>query len=508
MKKECFWGEIKIPKDILVFDTTLRDGEQSPGVSLTPEEKLNIARQLDKLGVDTIEAGFPITSRGELEGVRLIAKAGLSAEICALARTVQKDIDAALDCDVGAVHTFIATSDVHLKYKLKMSREEVIRKAVEAVEYAKGHGVVVEFSAEDATRSDLEYLKRVYGAVVEAGADRLNIPDTVGIMVPQRMYKLVSEVVSSVDRPVSVHCHNDLGMAVANSIVGLEAGAAQVHATINGLGERAGNAALEEVVMALYSIYGKRTKIKTELLYETSRLVSKLTGIMVQPNKAIVGDNAFAHESGIHTHGIIAMPLTYEPISPELVGRKRRLVSGKHAGLHGIKAELEDMEIRPNEGQLHEIVNRVKELGDKGKSVTDADLWAVSMAVMGEVVKEKKVIDFADLAVVTGTKVIPTASIKLIVDGKEFIASGTGVGPVDASLRAIQNLTDNLVNVKLKEYRLEALTGGSDAVAEVLIKVEDKDGNIVSSRSAREDIVLASVEAMINGINKILLKRK
>jgi hypothetical protein len=297
-------------------------------------------------------------------------------------------------------------------------------------------------------------------------------------------------------------------MAVANSIVGLEAGAAQVHATINGLGERAGNAALEEVVMALYSIYGRRTKIKTELLYETSRLVSKLTGIVVQPNKAIVGDNAFAHESGIHTHGIITMPLTYEPISPELVGRKRRLVSGKHAGLHGIKAELEDMGIRPNEGQLHEIVNRVKELGDKGKSVTDADLWALSMAVMGEVVKEKKIVDFADLAVVTGTKVIPTASIKLIVDGKEFIASGTGVGPVDASLRAIQNITDNLVNVKLKEYRLEALTGGSDAVAEVLIKVEDKDGNIVSSRSAREDIVLASVEAMINGINKILLRRK
>ncbi|MEM4297228.1 MAG: 2-isopropylmalate synthase, partial [Nitrososphaerota archaeon] len=296
---------------VKIFDTTLRDGEQTPGVSLTPEEKLEIARQLDRLGVDIIEAGFPVVSKGEAEAVKLIAKAGLNAVICSLARVEKADIDVALSCDVQEIHTFIATSDIHLNYKLKLSREDALRKAVEGVEYAKCHGVRVEFSAEDATRSDVEFLKRVFKEVCDAGADRIDIPDTVGVCTPERMMKLVREVRSVCNVPISVHCHNDFGLAVANSLAAVEAGASEVHVTVNGLGERAGNAALEEVVMGLHQLYGKRTNIKTQLIYETSLLVSKLTGIRVQPNKAIVGDNAFGHESGIHTHGVLSLPLTY-----------------------------------------------------------------------------------------------------------------------------------------------------------------------------------------------------
>jgi 2-isopropylmalate synthase len=276
---------------------------------------------------------------------------------------------------------------------------------------------------------------------------------------------------------------------------------------VNGLGERAGNASLEEVVMGLHHIYKKKTEINTRLLYETSRQVSRLTGVIIQPNKAIVGENAFAHESGIHTRGVTVKPLTFEPFNPEIVGRRRRLAAGKLAGKHGIKAELLESGIHPTELQLKEIVSRVKELGDKGKMVTDADLYAISRAVIGEIVEER-IVELSDFAVTTGIRVIPTASVKLLLDGKEYIAAETGVGPVDAAMKAIQKITNQLANVRLTEYRLEALTGGSDAVAEVIIKVEDKEGNIVSARGAREDIVMASVEAMINGLNKLLLKRR
>jgi isopropylmalate/citramalate/homocitrate synthase-like protein len=493
---------------VRIFDTTLRDGEQTPGVQLTPEEKLTIARQLDNLGVDVIEAGFPITSPGEIEAVKLIAKDKLKAEICALARSLKGDIDAALSCDVDSVHLFIATSDLHLQHKLKMTREQALQKALEAIDYVKAHGVTIEFSAEDATRTDIEYLKRFYTAVTEAGAHRINIADTVGVMTPKKMYRLVSEIKSVIDKPISVHCHNDFGMAVANSLAGIEAGAEQVHVTVNGLGERAGNAALEEVVANLRFLYGIKTNIKSELIYETSQLVSRLTGVIIQPNKAIVGENAFAHESGIHTHGVISLPLTYEPISPEAVGRRRKLVAGKHAGAHGVKAELEDMGLRPSDDQLAEILRRVKDFGDKGKTVTDADLFAIARTVMGEVSEEEKLVDLSDLAVITGTKVIPTASVKVVVNGKEYVSSETGVGPVDAAIKAIQKITDELINVRLREFRLEAITGGSDAIAEVTVKVEDKDGNIVSARGMNTDIVLASVQSMVNGINKLLLKRK
>ncbi len=493
---------------ILIFDTTLRDGEQTPGVSLTPENKLQIAKQLDRLGVDIIEAGFPITSKGEIEAIRTIAKAGLNAEICGLARTSRKDIDAALDCNVDSIHTFIATSDLHLKHKLKMTREQVLEKAIDAVEYCRSHGIIVEFSAEDATRSDPAYLKQVFKAVCDAGANRIDIPDTVGVITPDKMFQLVADVKTVVNVPISLHCHNDFGLAVANTLAGINAGARTAHVAVNGLGERAGNASLEELVMALYCLQRRKTRIRTELIYETSRLVSRITGIVIQPNKAIVGENAFGHESGIHTHGVLEMPLTYEPMAPELVGRKRWIQAGKHAGGHGIDAQLKELGIDVNHNQLKEIVERVKDLGDKGKRLSETDLSALARAVLGQTAPDEKMVTLQDFSVMTGVRVVPTASVRVVIGDKSFVASETGVGPVDSAMKAIQKATDSFGEIRLKEYRLEAITGGSDALAEVRIKVEDANGITSSASAAGEDIVVASVEAMLDGINKVMLKRR
>jgi 2-isopropylmalate synthase len=497
----------KASRRVRIFDTTLRDGEQTPGVSLTADDKIEIAQQLSKLGVDVIEAGFPSSSDGERKVVKQIAKAGLEPEICALSRATKSDIDAALDCEVDLIHVFIPTSPVQMKYAVNLTPEKVLASAVESVEYVKKHGVKCEFSPMDATRSELPYLKQVCQAVEKAGMDSLNVPDTVGVMIPKTTMELIKELKTVVKVPISTHCHDDFGLAVANSLAAVEAGADQVHVAVNGLGERAGNASLEEVAMALQVLYNYKTGVNSKLIYSTSRLVVSLTGIGVQPNKAIVGENAFAHESGIHTRGVTEKPLTFEPIDPALVGRTRKLVAGKLAGTRGIKAELEEVGIHPTERELLEIVQRVKELGDKGKMVTDADLLALTSAVMGSA-GEEKIVDLCDLAVVTGIKVIPTASVRLTLDGKEYIAAETGVGPVDAVLKAIQGLISNQEKIRLNEYRVEAITGGSNAVAEVIIKVEDEKGNIVSARAAREDIVMASVEAMINGINKLLIKNR
>ena len=493
---------------VRIFDTTLRDGEQTPGVALTAQDKLVIARQLDMLGVDVIEAGFPSASQGEFEAVKLIAKDGLNAEICGLARTTKEDIDASLACDVKSIHIFIATSPLHLKYKLHLTEDQVLDSVARSVEYAKKHGVIVEFSAEDATRTKISFLKKVYHVAVDCGADRINVPDTVGVMIPKRMNLLISELKKEFNVPISVHCHNDFGMAVANSLAAVEAGASQIHVTVNGLGERAGNAALEEVVMALYSFYGKKTRINTRLIYETSRLVSKLTGIIIPPNKPIIGENAFAHESGIHTRGVVEMPATYEPISPEIVGRKTILVPGKHAGSYGLRKEIEELGFHPTEDQMKQILLKVKEMGDQGKMVTTTDLIAIVSSICGKPLEEPQIVGLKDLTVVTGSNAIPTASVRLLLEGKEYVSSETGVGPVDAAIKAISKVTDALINVRLKEFRLEALTGGSDATAEVIVKVEDADGRIVSARATNNDIVMASVEAMINGINRLLqLKR-
>jgi len=465
------------------------------------DEKLEIARQLDLLGVDVIEAGSPMSSEGEKEAVKQIAKSGLKAEICALARTTREDIDAAIDCDVDSIHTFISASDVQIKYALGLTREKVLELAVDAVEYIKDHGLICEFSPMDATRADLDFLKKLCLAAQDAGADRINIPDTVGIMTPKKAYTLFYEIRDISRIPISVHCHNDFGMAVANSISALRAGANQVHATINGLGERAGNASLEEIVVALKALYGIETKIKTELLYSTSRLVARLTGIFPQPNKAIVGDNAFAHEAGIHSHGVLSHPATYEPIPPELVGAKRRIVVGKHAGTHGIMVALEQMGLKPDQDQLKEIFQRVKDLGDKGKIVTDADLLAIAESVMG--IQRVKPIQLEEITVVTGNRVTPTASVKLKINNKHVIGTGVGVGPVDAAINAVKNAFSEVEPVHLEHYSVKAITGGTDAMVEVFVRLRKGD-KTATAMGVREDIVMASVEAMLNGINVLM----
>ena len=495
-----------VDSKVRIFDTTLRDGEQTPGVSITPEQKVQIAIKLDELGIDAIEAGFPVVSHGETVAIKNITKQGLKAEICGLARAVKSDLDAVMNCDLPYVHIFIATSDIHMQFKLRMNRLQVLEKAVWAVEYAKKHGVQVEFSAEDATRSDRAFLTQVFMAVANVGVDRLDIPDTVGYATPQYIEQLVKDVKIMTRLPISMHCHDDFGLAVANSISGINAGAECAHVTINGLGERAGNASLEEFVMALQCLYGRKHNVKTELLYETSIFVSNTMGIVVQPNKAIIGENAFGHESGIHTHGIISNPLTYEPISPELVGRKRWMQAGKHAGAHGIKAMLESFGITPTEKELYDIVEKQKNLADKGKSITTAELLSITGDVMHTNKFEEK-FKLYDFHIVTGMNIIPTAVVRLHTEGKDYIASEIGVGPVDAALKAIQKIAGEMANIKIREYRLDSITGGSDALAEVSVKVEDKNGNVVSARKAGEDVVVASVQAMMDAINKVMLQK-
>ena len=495
--------------NVRIFDTTLRDGEQTPGVSLSPEKKLNIAKKLDELGVDAIETGFPVISNGERESVKMITSANLNAELCGLTRTNKKDIDAAIDCGLNYIHTFIATSDIHLEYKLKMTREQALEKAIEAVEYGKSHGLQVEFSAEDATRTDREFLKHVFGEVAKAGADRIDIPDTVGYSTPQYIGEITKDAVDVTNLPVSVHCHNDFGLAVANAISGIQSGAKCAHVTINGIGERAGNASLEEFVMALNSLQFEQkweTNINTKLLYDTSRYVSKLVGISVQPNKAIVGENAFGHESGIHTHGVLNNPLTYEPISPEIVGRTRWLQVGKHAGIHGMNAMLKEYGIEPNDDQTKQILDKIKNIGDQGKQVTEVELLSIANEVIGEN-KLKRIVQLTGFSVSTGVGIMPYAFVKLNIDGKEMFATDYGVGPVDASLNAIQKITGQVTDeVRLKEYRLDSISGGANALCEVTVKVEDARGNIISSKSVGEDIVTTSVQAMVDGINRIMLK--
>ena len=494
---------------IRIFDTTLRDGEQTPGVSLSPEKKLNIAKKLDALGIDAIETGFPVISDGERSAVKMIASENLQSELCGLARTNKRDIDAAVDCGLNYIHTFIATSDIHLEYKLKMTREQALEKAIDAVEYGKSRGLQVEFSAEDATRTDREFLKKVFGEVAKAGADRIDIPDTVGYSTPQYIAEITKDAIDATKLPISVHCHNDFGLAVANAISGIQAGAECAHVTINGIGERAGNASLEELVMALNSLQFDQkweTNINKELLYETSRYVSKIIGITVQPNKAIVGENAFGHESGIHTHGVLNNPLTYEPISPEIVGRTRWLQVGKHAGIHGMNAMLKEYGIIPNEEQTKKILEKVKNIGDQGKQVTEVELLSLANEVIGEN-KLKRIVQLTGFSVSTGVGTMPYAFVKLNIDGKEMVATDYGVGPVDASLNAIQKITGQITDeVRLKEYRLDSISGGANALCEVTVKVEDARGNIISSKSVGEDIVTTSVQAMVDGINRIMLK--
>ncbi|MGB9902332.1 2-isopropylmalate synthase [Methanothrix sp.] len=490
-----------------VFDTTLRDGEQTPGVSLTPEEKLIIARQLDKLGVNVIEAGFPVSSRGEFESVRAIANEGLTATVCGLSRIIRSDIDRCLDADVGMVHVFVSTSDIQIAHTIKKSREEIVADSIKAVEYVKDHGVLCLFSAMDATRTPPAFLREIFKAVEGAGADIINIPDTVGIMAPSAFHRLVKEVCSYMNILVDVHCHNDFGLAVANSLAAVEAGAREVQVTVNGLGERAGNANLAETVMSLHSIYGAKTSIKTQYLVETARLVERLTETRIPINAPIVGDNAFSHESGIHSHGVIERSDTFEPgiMTPEMVGHRRRIVLGKHTGRHAVKKVLEESGYHPTEDQLQEILQRIKELGDKGKQVTDADLQTIAEVVLGEIAKGAQALVLKEVAVMTGNTITPTATVRALFRGEEKVLANIGVGPVDAAVKAVREILGQDSLIRVRDFRIEAITGGSDALAEVVIGVEDTEGRKVSARSAREDIVMASVEALVSAINRLLL---
>jgi 2-isopropylmalate synthase len=457
--------------------------------------------------VNIIEAGFPVSSKGEFESVRQIARAGLSAQVCGLSRIVKADAQACLDADVGLVHVFVPTSDIQIAHTIKKSHDEIVAGAVETVEYVKDQGRTCLFSAMDATRTSPEFLRRIFKAVEEVHCDIINIPDTVGVAVPSAFYTFVKEICEYVDMVVDVHCHNDFGLAVANSLSAVEAGAREIQVTVNGLGERAGNANLAETVMSLHSIYGATTSIKTEYLVETARLVERLTGAKIPITAPIVGENAFSHESGIHSHGVIENSKTFEPgiMTPEMVGHRRRIVLGKHTGRHAVKKVLEDAGYKPTDEQLHEILERIKELGDKGKQITDADLQTIADVVVGEVAKASQAMVLKEVSVMTGNIITPTATVKAVVRGREKVLANIGVGPVDAALKAVQGLLDGDTSIRLSDFKIEAISGGSDALAEVVIGVEDDRGRKVSARSAREDIVMASVEALVSAINRLML---
>ena len=486
--------------NIKVLDTTLRDGEQTPGVSLTPLEKLRIANKLDEIGVDFIEAGSAITSEGERQSIKEITSQGLNAEILSFSRPLTVDIDYCLECDVDAVNLVVPTSDLHISEKLKTTRDKLIDLSNSAIEYCKDHGLTVELSAEDATRSDFDFLKSVYVNAIDHGADRICVCDTVGILTPNQSFEIFDKL-RDIPVPIACHCHNDFGLAVANTLSSLEGGATEIHTTVNGIGERAGNTSFEECVVSIERLLPEfSTNIKINEIYDISKLVARSTGVYIQPNKAIVGENAFAHESGIHSDGIIKNSATYEPITPELVGRKRRFVIGKHMGTHGLDNRLKELGLNVNEKQLQQICSDIKSLADMGKTVTDVDLQAIADNVL-EINHEDR-IKLDELTIVSGNKVMPTASVKITMDDEEILNAGVGIGPVDAAINALKTL-DIFTDVDLIEYHVDAITGGTDAFIDVIIKLQKGD-KVVSARGTEPDIINASVKAYISGVNRLL----
>jgi len=485
------------------FDTTLRDGEQTPGVTLNPDQKLEIACALSDIGIDVIEAGSAAASVGELTAIGLISDAGLGTECCTYVRALAYDIDLAADAGADSVHLVVPVSDLHIVEKMQKTREEVYAMAMSAVEYAKERGLIVELSGEDASRADQTFLSRIFTDGVAHGADRLCFCDTVGILTPER----TAEVIPPLTRiaPVSIHCHNDLGFALPNTITALKSGASCAHVTVNGLGERAGNTPFEEVVMSLEVLYGVDTGIHTEKIYPLSTLVARLTGIDLPANKAIVGSMAFTHESGIHAHGVLKNARTYEPVPPEMVGRTRRIVLGKHSGKASVEASLNELGYTVTSEQLVAILTRVKKLGDEGKRVTDADLMAIADTVLQLVCTP--VISLRQFSVVSGNNSIPTASVTMAVNGNETTSAATGNGPVDAAIKALQNSVSDVADIRLEDYHVDAITGGADALVDVTVKLR-KDGKIITSRGARTDIITASVEAVIAGMNRLLREEK
>lgn len=498
--------------DVIIYDTTLRDGEQTPGVNLNAKEKLEIAKQLKNLNVDIIEAGFPIASNGDFEAVKLIADEVRGVGVSALARASRVDIDRAYEALKGAerprIHVFIATSDIHLKYKLKMSREEALNKAVEMVAYAKSKLQDVQFSAEDATRSDWDYLAKVYESVIDAGATTINIPDTVGYTTPGEFAQLIDYLkthVKNIDKvAISVHCHNDLGLAVANSLTAALNGVRQIEVTINGLGERAGNAALEEVVMALNTrkdYYKRNVNINTQQIYRTSRLVSTLTGISVQPNKAIVGANAFAHEAGIHQHGVLSERSTYEIMTPESIGLSHSsIVLGKHSGRHAFEARLKELGYNLDPEAINKAFERFKDLADKKKTVLDQDIEAI---VENKSISVPEIYQLEFVQISSGSNITPTATVGIKRENEVVQAAECGDGPVDAVFKAIEKAVGQ--EVELEDYFLKSVTGGKDALGEVTVKIS-KNGKVFLGHGLSIDVIEASARAFVNAINRMMVE--
>ena len=499
---------------IIIFDTTLRDGEQSPGASMNLEEKLRVAAVLEEMGVDVIEAGFPIASNGDFEAVNKIAQVVKRATVCGLARATKTDIDrcaeAVRPAPLHRIHTFISTSPLHMKFKLQMEPERVLEAVKESVSYARNLVEDVEWSAEDGSRTEHDFLCRCVEAAIAAGARTINIPDTVGYAVPDEYAALIAMLINrvpNIDKAIlSVHCHNDLGLAVANSLAAVRAGARQVECTINGLGERAGNAALEEVVMALRTRADSlpyKNAIKTEAITRASRLVSTITGISVQPNKAIVGKNAFAHESGIHQDGMLKNAQTYEIMTPESVGlNKSTLVMGKHSGRAAFKDKLRELGYELGDNAVQDAFRRFKDLADRKKDVFDEDIVAL---VDDAVVRDNLRIRFLALEVLCGSKQPPHAELELEIDGVASHVKASGDGPVDATFNAIHQLFPHTANLQL--YQVHAVTQGTDAQAEVTVRLEE-NGKTVSGQGADTDTLVASARAYVNALNKLLVKRE
>ena len=499
---------------VRIFDTTLRDGEQSPGCTMNAEEKLLMAHQLDKLGVDTIEAGFAAASPGDFESIRDIGHTLKGPMVVSLARTRLEDIDSAGEALKGSynwgIHTFIASSPLHMKYKLQMEPEAVVESAVRAVERALHYTENVEFSPEDATRSEPEFLVHICSEAVRAGAKIINIPDTVGYTTPSEMEALIArlrnDVYNADQVTFSVHCHDDLGLAVANSLAALRGGARQVECTINGIGERAGNASLEEIVMALHTRqeqFGMETGIKTDQIYPSSRLLSQLTGMAVQANKAVVGANAFAHEAGIHQDGVLKNPLTYEIMTPESVGIKaNNLVLGKHSGRHALAQRIRDMGYDLGTTELNRVFKEFKRLADLKKTVYDEDIEAlINQNVVGS--QDRYVLKSVN--VVSGTHTVPTATVEMEIDGDTVRQAHFGDGPVDAALNTIKAITGS--HCHLTQYKVNAISGGTDAQGEVSVGVEE-DGIAVTGRGTDLDIVIASAQAFTNALNRLVYRRE
>ena len=494
---------------IRIFDTTLRDGEQSPGASMNLEEKVMIAKQLARLGVDIIEAGFAYSSPGDFEAVRQIAQQVEGPTICSLARARPEDIDRAWEALKGApkarIHTFLSTSDIHLKHQFRMTRKEALKRAVEMVERARGYVKDVEFSPMDASRSNVTYLCEVIEAVIDAGAGTVNIPDTVGYATPQEFGRLIETIRKKVKNSrkavISVHCHNDLGVAVANSLAASVAGAGQVECTINGIGERAGNASMEEIVMGLRTrkdFYKADTKIRTEEISKTSRLVSTITGMVVQPNKAIVGANAFAHTSGIHQDGLLKEKSTYEIMRPESIGLgQMQLVMGKLSGRHAFRKRLEDLGYKLTDEEINMAFDRFKRLADQKKEIFEEDLETIISEQIRRI-PERYVLK--TLFAQSGTGQVPTATVELEIDGRTMKQTGTGDGPVDAAYRTIAAMTGT--KSRLLQYVVKAITGGTDAQGEVSVRVEEA-GKSTSGNGADTDIIVASAKAYLNALNKL-----